>query len=57
MNIKLDAIMKNLDIHREEILQAEDESDKKLEEQKEHMERARQAHKSTGAKNKKRKRR
>lgn len=37
MNIKLDAIIKNLGISRDELLQAEDESDKRLEHNKKQL--------------------
>lgn len=38
LNIKLDAMMKKLDITEKELLQAEDESDKRLEKVKKKME-------------------
>jgi low affinity Fe/Cu permease len=37
MNIKLDAIMKRLEINSDDLLQAEDESDKKLEQKKQQI--------------------
>ena len=39
MNIKMDAVMKKLKITKDELLQAEEDSDKKLERKKKKMER------------------
>lgn len=39
LNLKLDAIMKKVGVDREDLLEAEDESDKRLEREKKKMQR------------------
>lgn len=53
MNIKLDAMMEKLGIDDDELLQAEEESDKRLEQAKQKFQKGRKATKSTTKKRKK----